>query len=78
MGLEKGDKKEEREDDSMAMMIKPNEATIIKKGMLSSFLNDLHNSKTTKEFWNECEASRNAFSTSDIEQMKKMCNSGKQ
>ncbi len=63
-----------KEDESMALAIKPNEATIIKKGMLSSFLNELHESKVTEEYWAECAAARKTFSSSDIERMKKMCN----
>lgn len=66
--------KKVKEDDNMAMAIKPNEATVIKKGMLPSFLNELRASKVNKEYWNECAASRSVFSSSDIEEMKKMCN----
>ena len=66
--------KKVKEDENMAMAIKPNEATVIKKGMLPSFLNELHASKVNKEYWNECAASRSVFSSSDIEEMKKMCN----
>lgn len=66
--------KKVKEDDNMAMAIKPNEATVIKKGMLPSFLNELCANKVNKEYWNECAASRSVFSSSDIEEMKKMCN----
>lgn len=58
----------------MAMAIKPNEATIIKKGMLPVFLSELHANRVSKEYWKECEASRDIFSSSDLEKMKKMCN----
>ncbi len=64
----------ETEDENMAMAMKPNEATIIKKGMLSSFIKALNASKVSEDYWTECEASRNIFSSSDIEEMKKMCN----
>ena len=64
----------EKEDENMAMAIKPNEATIIKTGMLPSFLSELHANKVTKEHWKECETSRNIFSSSDLDKMKKMCN----
>ena len=64
----------EKEDERMALTMKPNEATIIKKGMLKSFLYELQENKVTEEYWAECAASKNAFSSSDIERMKKMCN----
>lgn len=69
--------KKAKEDGNMAMAIKPSEATVIKKGMLTSFLSELQASKITKEYWNECAASRDIFSSSDIENMKKMCNGDK-
>lgn len=72
--MDKSKEKSAKEDGNMAMAIKPNEATIIKKGMLSSFLNELCTQKVTEEYWNECAASRDIFSSSDIEKMKKMCN----
>lgn len=56
------------------MPIRPNKATIIKKEKLSMFLNELNKNKVTKEYWDECAASKNAFSSSDIENMKKLCN----
>ena len=65
--------KEKKEDENMAMIIKPNEATIIKKDMLSSFLAELCANEVTKEYWNECRSSRTLFSSSDMEKMKKMC-----
>ncbi len=65
-----------KEDENMAIVMKPNEASIIKKGMLSAFLSELSNSNVTKDYWAECEASRNAFSASDIEKMKQMCKRG--
>lgn len=69
-----GKEEEVKEGENMALAIKQNEATIIKKGMLSSFLNELHKSKVTEEYWAECVAARNVFSSSDVEKMKKMCN----
>lgn len=71
------DENRAKEDESMAMAIKPNEASIIKKGMLPAFLRELNNSRVAEDYWNECEASRNAFSPSDIEKMKQMCKNGK-
>ena len=68
------DEKKKEEDEKVAMIIKPSEATIIKKDMLSSFLTELCANEVTKEYWNECRASRNLFSSSDMERMKKMCN----
>ncbi len=62
-----------KEDDNMAMAIKPNEASVIKKDKLSAFLKEVSANKVTKEYWNECIASRDIFSSSDIEQMKRMC-----
>lgn len=61
----------------MALTMKPNEATIIKKGMLKSFMKELQKNKVTEEYWAECAASKNAFSPSDVEIMKKMCNGEK-
>lgn len=72
--MDKSKEKGAKEDGNMAMAIKPDEATIIKKGMLSSFLSELCAQKVTKEYWNECAAARDVFSSSDIEKMKKMCN----
>lgn len=72
--MSKNKRKRTKEDGNMAMAIKPNEATIIKKGMLSSFLSELCAQKVTEEYWNECAAARDIFSSSDIEKMKKMCN----
>lgn len=59
----------------MAMTVKPNEATIIKKTMLPSFLSELNSNRATKEFWDECSTSKRIFSSSDIDKMKKICNS---
>ena len=72
--MKRNPKKVTKEDENMAMAIKPNEATIIKTGMLPSFLSELHANKITKEYWKECETSRNIFSSSDLDKMKKMCN----
>lgn len=78
--LKKKDEKENsktknaKEEEDMALAIKPNEATIIRKEMLHPFLKELHTNKTGKEYWKECAASKEMFSPSDIEKMKKMCN----
>ncbi len=72
--MSKDDDINAKEDDNMAMAMKPNEATIIKKGMLSSFLKTLNANKVSEDYWTECEASRTVFSSSDVEKMKKMCN----
>jgi len=59
----------------MAMAInKPDEATIIKKEAMSLFLQQLRSQKATEDYWEECAKARTAFSTSEIERMKKMCN----
>ncbi len=70
-------RKTAKEDEKMAMAMKPNEASVIKKGMLSAFLSELNNNNVTKDYWHECETSRNIFSSSDIEKMKQMCKHGK-
>lgn len=57
----------------MAIVIKPDEATIIKKEMLASFLADLEENKITKDYWKECKESKEIFSSLDLEKMKKMC-----
>lgn len=59
------------------MTIKPDKAAIIRKGMLPSFLNELQACKVGKEYWDECFESKNTFSSSDIEEMKEMCNNEK-
>lgn len=58
----------------MAMAIKPDEATIIKKEMIHDFVGELCNNKVTKEYWNDCAKSREYFSASDVAEMKKLCN----
>lgn len=55
-----------------------NRANVIKKGMLPAFLKELNENKTTKEYWNECKAARNAFTSDDIENMKMMCKCGEE
>lgn len=51
-------------------------ANMIKKGMLPAFLKELNENKTTKEYWDECKAARNTFTTDDVENMKMMCKRG--
>lgn len=51
-----------------------NAATIISKEKLSPFLAELKANRITKEYWNECNASRSLFSSSELEVMKKKCN----
>lgn len=66
---------EAKEDGVMAMAInKPDEATIIKKDAMALFMQQLRSQKATKDYWEECAKARTAFSTSEIERMKKMCN----
>ena len=55
-------------------MTKINEATIIKFEKLSPFMKELNANKVSKDYWNECRASKNLFSSSEIERMKKRCN----
>ena len=71
------DNENRKEGAKMAIAMKPNEATIIKTGMLPAFLNELQENKVTKEYWEECETSRTFFTPSDIEEMKRMCNGEK-
>lgn len=75
--MDRSKNKKEKEDENMAIAVKPNEATIIRKDMLTSFLNELRTKKVTEEYWKECAASRELFSSSDIDMMKKMCDGDK-
>ncbi|MEG1847629.1 MAG: hypothetical protein RR238_04085 [Lachnospiraceae bacterium] len=65
-----------KEDNNMTMVAKPNQATIINRDMLLAFIDELNANKPTKEYWSECEASNNLFSSSDIDEMKKMFDNG--
>lgn len=55
------------------MKKKPKRAIGIKRGLMYSFLNKLHENHTDKAYWDECKTSRNTFTSSDIEEMKKRC-----
>lgn len=68
--------KDKKEDDIMAITARPNEATIIKKDMLVAFINELCANKPSEEYWSECEQSKSIFSSSDIDKMKKIFDSG--
>jgi hypothetical protein len=59
---------------SMALVMKPGEATVIKSDMLKDFLNELCENRISKEYWNECMESRNLFSDSEVKKMKQMIN----
>lgn len=65
-----------KEDNDMAISARPNQATIINKDMLLAFINELNANKPSKEYWSECEESSNVFSSSDIDEMKKMFDNG--
>lgn len=65
-----------KEDNDMTMAARPNQATIINKDMLLAFIDELNENKPSKEYWSECKASNNFFSSSDIDKMKKMFDNG--
>lgn len=62
-----------KEETNMAVITKPNEANIIKNGMLTTFAKEVKMNIPDEDYWEECKMSKNLFSSEDIKNMKNMC-----
>ena len=58
---------------NMAAFAKPNEANMIREGMLAAFAQEVKKSIPNKEYWDECRRSKTMFSPEDVVNMKNMC-----
>lgn len=72
--MEVNDNNTTKEDDTMASLSKPMQATIVKKEELKSFINELKKNRVSSDYWDECRNSKNSISKAELERMKKMCN----
>lgn len=63
----------EKEETNMAAITKPNEANIIRDGMLAAFAQEVRKNIPDKKYWDECEKSKTLFSSEEITDMKNLC-----
>lgn len=57
----------------MAALSKPNQANMIREGMLAAFAKDVKDNIPDKDYWDDCKKSKTMFSSDDVKKMKELC-----